>query len=1433
MTDHHNTHAAATAPPPSSLRSLPLLATALAALAVLLIFVPSAQASKQAVDFFGGEGTLGGQFGFDRGGVAVNDTGAGPANPGDVYAADPRNNRIERFGRDDNGTPASTADDTYFFISAWGAGVDSSIDGTDYEICTIAPDCQAGTASAGNGTAAGDGALGENLPPGGVALDQDTGELYVSDDGNNRVNVYDGTGAFLRSFGYDVDATTAGTGYEVCPAADVCKAGLTGSGAGQIGVPFEESAAQGIAVSTADGNPATGTVFLADAGNRRIDTYGLDGAGPSSFGSGHFPDNGFSSQIEPTAIAVDSRGIVYIAAGGRRDQQNPRIERYDSQNADGGGVGFLAPILSPQDEKQILSMNATAGQFRLSFDPDGAGPQPPETTGDLDVTDPLYGADPHQVSAALQALPSIGPGNVSVVGNTGLGKLIPRTGDETLEITFTGALANTDVEQLVVSNGATPLTGSIPVTTLFNGHPGLASSEPVFALAVDPDEDGAGPETDVLYAARGLLIQQFGSLNPPGLAAPPAAIDDTHATSGAFDQGEGLAVEPSTGRLYATANGKAGQGVYVLDLTAPPPTATLDSVSAITAHSADLHATIDPNGPPATRYHVEYSTDGVNWLSAPEVFLGVQETPQTVNATLEPPPLGLSPNTLYHVRVVAGRKFATPIVSNELTFTTAVAAPLVETAGAPVRTTTTAQLNGRVIPNNSVTSYRFEYGTDETYGQLTPSAPAGSGELTELVGEEIEGLTPDTTYHYRLLAENGVGSPVPGADMTVRTRASDQLPGQSDKFPGPPGSDRAWEQVSIGDSSGNPVGATEGFSDDGNRALYGIFGGTPISTTGSFLSFYFAERSPSGWQTRLISPPRDQLAGTKWFGLLGPDDLSTMVVLNVGSDTGATRRALWRLNPSGSPAKLFEPLAPQQLDSSFGTLSGPFGISADGSLAAAFLRGGTLDPAYPVASANANVYDVDSVTPKLLSLLPGNLISPCGLSHAVSGSPDSHWISADGSLVYFGSQGAGPCGLGGAPSRLYLREVEAEQTKLVSGPPLSGPECGARLIRGTPGTAFFATASRLDPADGEPASCNANAGGANNDVYRYDSGDGSLKCVTCAIAGFNLGVEGEDSSQIAVSEDGSRVYFTTKKRLLPGAPPDGQRAIYRLDVAGGELAYVAPIAGENIGTDNNSIELSPDGSTLVFSSKLAALNPLGGVSDNGGSRQYYRYDDTDRSLICASCPQDGSAPVGEERFSFFIFSSERGQSNKGVLSEDGKTFAFSTPTPLVGADQNTPGAGQNPEHGGDVYEWRDGRLLLVTDGLSNRSLISGLVAMVSVDGITPSGRDIFFDAPAQYTPDAPDANRRLYDARIDGGIEFPPQPPPCSLEVCQGTPKGAPEEQEPASRNFSGSGNVAETKASRCPKGKREVRHAGKAHCVKPRKPRHHRAAKHNRRAHR
>jgi hypothetical protein len=1379
-------------------RRLTKLATLLATTSALtlLLGLGTASASKEVIAYFGtevGTGSLGGEF-WAVGDVAVNSSGAGPGEAGDVYAIDLLNRRIQRFGLDDGGTPADPYDDKYEFVSAWGADVDSTPSGgSDYEICAIAAECKAGVSSTGNGTVAGNGTMAN---PEELAVDQDTGQVYLA--GNNRVNVYSGDGTFLRAFGFDVVASgpgEAGTGYEICVAAngDVCKQGTSGSGAGQIGI------VGGVAISQPDGNPTGGTVFLADQANHRVNTYSLDGSSPSSFGSeADFGSDG------PMHVAIDSRGIVYAEAGNQPERWT--VARYDSQNANGGGVGFLAPILVAISERQSLSVSASAGKFKLTFGAD--------TTPDLP-----FDATAVTLDSALESLPSIGPSNVAVTGGPGG---LPGS---SYQIEFTGALGAQNVQQLVVSPGSPPLTGGsgASVQTSREGQAGplltQGGNQVNAGLEVDLDSDGAGPDADVLYALRGLVgfssssvVQQLGPLNPPGLSAPPTAVDDTHGSVAGFNGVRGFGLDDSRGRLFISTGTSVGgaqpkTGIYVLDKAGGPPSASIDSVSDITATTATINGTINPNGPPPVSYRIEYSLDGSAWSKGPEVTLGTQETPQEVHPVLDPPGTGLEPSTLYHVRLVATKVFNPPVVTAETTFTTLPAGPDVETTGSPVRTATTARLEGRLNPRKSPTSYHFEYGDqgpcDLNPCQSTPLEPAGSGNRLVLVSAEVSGLQPGATYHYRLMADNGIAGV--GEDMTLTTRASD-APLSHGHFPGPPGSDRAWEQVNVPDTGGNPTNGAVALSDDGNRASYQIFGGTPLTETGSLLSQFFAVRTASGWKPAGGFPLRDEMIGYGWTPAEGMRDLSSIVTANVSS---TEEFALWRLGPGIAPVKLFEP-APSSL--SFG---GHFWAATEAPVT--------------VAALGAQLYDVSSGTPVLASALPDGSTPACSIELSIETHTYSmgdkrrdaeRWLTPDGRLLFFPSRGNDCTSV----PRLYVRDLVAQETKTISPEPVSGLRCGDDFIKSTSGAVFFWSRSRLVAEDTAPPNC-ASPGDYNpdGDVYRYQLSSGELECVTCVVADLDADVRLAEHSpesaavEIAVAEDGSRVYFQSPNQLLPGAAPNGT---YRVNVATGDLRWVGSL-GQNVltgnfATDGNAI--NPNGSVLIFRSKDSSLNPLGGT-DNGASLQYYRYDDRDRSLICVSCPPPGETPSAEvDQLAVQPALDARYQRapNMVPLADDGD-FVFATPTPLVDADQNSPKTGGEPVLGTDIYEWRDGRLLLVTDGLTNWPHRNSIP---KVNGVTPSGRDVFIAAAAQYTPDALDSYFRLYDARIGGGFEFPPPPKPCPLEVCQGTPKGAPEEAAPGTGAFSGLGNLHATTRSRkpCPKGKHRSQRGGKARCVKPKR---------------
>jgi PKD repeat protein len=85
---------------------------------------------------------------------------------------------------------------------------------------------------------------------------------------------------------------------------------------------------------------------------------------------------------------------------------------------------------------------------------------------------------------------------------------------------------------------------------------------------------------------------------------------------------------------------------------------------------------------------------------------------------------------------------------------------------------TAAQLNASVNPNGNATACSFQYGPTVSYGSSAPCAPSpGSGTSAVATSAAITGLSPGTTYHFRVVAESPSGTRA-GADEAFATQAT-------------------------------------------------------------------------------------------------------------------------------------------------------------------------------------------------------------------------------------------------------------------------------------------------------------------------------------------------------------------------------------------------------------------------------------------------------------------------------------------------------------------------------------------------------------------------------------------------------------------------------------------------------------------------------------
>jgi hypothetical protein len=90
----------------------------------------------------------------------------------------------------------------------------------------------------------------------------------------------------------------------------------------------------------------------------------------------------------------------------------------------------------------------------------------------------------------------------------------------------------------------------------------------------------------------------------------------------------------------------------------------------------------------------------------------------------------------------------------------AASSPTVAPSATTSISETDGTLHGTVNPNGLATTYQFDWGPTNALGKLAPATAASAGAGTAAVAEstKLEGLSPDTTYYFTLVATNADGS---------------------------------------------------------------------------------------------------------------------------------------------------------------------------------------------------------------------------------------------------------------------------------------------------------------------------------------------------------------------------------------------------------------------------------------------------------------------------------------------------------------------------------------------------------------------------------------------------------------------------------------------------------------------------------------------------
>lgn len=195
-----------------------------------------------------------------------------------------------------------------------------------------------------------------------------------------------------------------------------------------------------------------------------------------------------------------------------------------------------------------------------------------------------------------------------------------------------------------------------------------------------------------------------------------------------------------------------------------PATASTNAASSISSTSATLNGTVNANATTATVTFQYGTTIGYGTTVTPSQSPVSGSSNTAVNYPLS----SLTPNTTYHYRVVAQTFYGT-IYGGDRSFTTNAIVPAATTQAATSITYRSATLNGIVNANNATSTVTFEYGLTTAYGATITATPSSVTGLTNTsVTGALTGLTPSSTYHYRIVAQNSAGTTY-GLDSTFST----------------------------------------------------------------------------------------------------------------------------------------------------------------------------------------------------------------------------------------------------------------------------------------------------------------------------------------------------------------------------------------------------------------------------------------------------------------------------------------------------------------------------------------------------------------------------------------------------------------------------------------------------------------------------------------
>ena len=1184
--------------------------------------------AKGVTGFFGSSGELGGQFNNPTG-MAVNQ------GTGNLYVADNVNRRIEVFGPNGN------------FLRAWGLNVvaggpdnvptQGEVSEAFFEVCVVA---NGDTCKAGAGNAGLTGGQGGSIRgPQGLAINQATGDVYATDQTARRISQFDSNGNFIRAFGKDVvtsgpdNVTEASAVQTLTVTATEGKYTLTFGGKTTSELAFNSTAAQVQAAlqglsSIGSGNA---TVTETSSGVYKITFAGALANNPEPLivaaSAAGEPLGGGTASVANTTTGSNGYEIC-SAANGDVCKEAAAAAQGTVGGAFGAAVGYptMAPTGAP-NAGNLLVADATnrrvqefssSGQFIRAFGFDVVKAGPDNTGAGFEVCVAANG-DVCQASVAGSGsgqFATLTPTRIAEDAAGNIYTVEPATNFRVQKFTLP---ANVPTPQGVFDEAdlkgtsATNAPGDVAV----NPSTGTVSVVKGFAAGTTP----SCPITGAASVAEARVLE----LSSAGV------LEGTHGTCAGITPMSGIAIRGSSGNLYATST--LGQRVYVLNTGQPvAPAAQITNVSGITAHGASVNALINPGGPELpygleTTYKLEYkrSVDAsYSTFYSTEASAGNRTTAQAMSLSLD----GLQPNTSYDVRLTANKGFGSGSASQTVSFTTASSAPEVTVASYPSVSETAVSLIGSVNPNNQATGYHFEYVGQAAFEESgfagatkvpAEDASAGSGGAAVGAMREITGLTPGTTYHYRLVAANASGpgiaegqfaTPDAGACSNAKLRSEQVSASNPNGTTGLPEC-MALEMVSP-PSKYNQKAENPQLSLNGDAIAFwsiGALAETP--DLGSITDSYVATRGSSGWTVHPTRPPME-VSDVPYEGTpcsYSPD-LSTWT--QVGSKEPKNLVGQ-RFGLRGGIDGQFSRLSPQlvPINSNFTpALATCKGGSEDSTRfifsvrEIGFLEGDPVPPTPTALTYDANnLYEayLDENGQPSVALLArdknGTVVGGrCGASIGRALAVDGHLrgsISPNASRVYFetrpgqDTEPAYPCNKAGNRLRIMRRldTPSGPQVSQVSTSECSrvSPPCDLRdgddLYQAASldgNRVFFTTTRQLASSDLDTGTeCTRTAGeSAGCDLYMYDySLPAGARVVQISRGDSSAPTPGKGAEVLGVpdvSGDGSHVYFVGTG-VLTTAPNDVGRTaeagkpnlyVYERDeqFPGGHTAFIGTLS---------------------------------------------------------------------------------------------------------------------------------------------------------------------------------------------------------------------------------------------------------------------------------